>query len=101
MISNRNFDIEHLPAEIKSSSRMQGTSLQRSRSHDLTFLRNNSTYHETGLCFLAFGNVETSLIFLNTVAPWERNTPVKMFPAVTGYTFVECRLHGTHGHLSR
>ena len=101
MISNRNFDIEHLHAEIKSSSRMQRTSLQRSRSHDLTFLPNNSTYRETGLCFLAFGNVKTSHIFLDNVAPWERNTPVKVFPAVTEYPFVGCRLHGAHGHLSR
>jgi hypothetical protein len=81
---------------------MQGTSLQRSRSHDLTFLRYNFTYHETGLCFLVFGNVETRLIFLNTAAaPWERNAPVKTLPAVTEYTFVGCRLQGVHGHLSR
>lgn len=80
---------------------MQGTSLQRSRSHDLTFLRNNFTYHETGLCFLAFGNVETSLVFLNSLATWDGNTPVKSLPAVTKYTFVECRLHGAHGQLSR
>jgi len=101
VISNRNFDIEHLPAEIKSSSRTQGTSLQRSRSRDLTFLRNNFAYHETGLYVLAFGNVETNITFLNTVASWERNTPDKSLQAVTGYTFVGCRLHGAHGQLSR